>query len=103
MQKKRVLVVEDDTIVARDIGLSLKTLGYEVAAVAYAAEEAVREAARLKPDVVLMDITLRGGGTASRPPGASLPSRTSPWSTSPPSPTPRPSAGPGRPLRWATS
>jgi diguanylate cyclase (GGDEF)-like protein/PAS domain S-box-containing protein len=62
MQKKRVLVVEDDTIVARDIGLSLKTLGYEVAAVAYAAEEAVREAARLKPDVVLMDITLRGGG-----------------------------------------
>lgn len=56
----KVLVVEDERIVAKDIQNTLKNLGYEVPVIASTGEEAIKKAAELKPDIVLMDIVLKG-------------------------------------------
>jgi PAS domain S-box-containing protein len=56
----KVLVVEDEMIVARDIENRLKNLGYTVVALASTGEEAVRTALDAVPDLVLMDIMLKG-------------------------------------------
>ncbi|HET9953624.1 MAG TPA: diguanylate cyclase [Polyangiaceae bacterium] len=55
-----VLVVEDDGIAAIDIEQTLESNGYDVAGVATSAEEALALARTLRPDLVLMDIHLRG-------------------------------------------
>lgn len=60
MAGARVLVVEDEAIVRIDIEDRLKRLGYTVPAVASSGEEAIRQAAETRPDLVLMDIKLRG-------------------------------------------
>jgi CheY-like chemotaxis protein len=56
----RILVVEDEGIVALDIRNRLTSLGYDVSSVAVSGEEAVCKAAEMRPDLVLMDIQLRG-------------------------------------------
>lgn len=56
----RILVVEDESIVAKDIRSSLQSLGYLVAGMASTGEEALAQAAALRPDLVLMDIKLKG-------------------------------------------
>jgi PAS domain S-box-containing protein len=58
--RPRVLVVEDEAIVAKDIETCVARLGYEVAGRAKSASEAIRKAIDGKPDVVLMDIRLEG-------------------------------------------
>jgi len=60
MSNKRVLVVEDESIVAKSIQSSLKSLGYTVPAVVSSGEEAVHKAEETRPDLVLMDIVLKG-------------------------------------------
>ncbi|MGA9120012.1 MAG: response regulator [Bacteroidota bacterium] len=55
-----VLVVEDENIVAKDIANRLRHLGYQVCGMAGSGEEAIRMAAEDHPDLVLMDIMLRG-------------------------------------------
>ena len=57
----KILIVEDDGIIAEDISESLRRLGYERTAVAHAADSAIRVALEMKPDIVLMDIKLKGG------------------------------------------
>ena len=56
----RILIVEDERITAEDLEEVLKDLGYEVSAVVSSGEEAIREAERNRPDLVLMDIRIRG-------------------------------------------
>lgn len=56
----RILVVEDESIVALDIKHRLAKLGYEVVDVVSRGEDAVERATRLTPDAVLMDIMLAG-------------------------------------------
>ncbi|HUL62357.1 MAG TPA: DUF835 domain-containing protein [Methanocella sp.] len=56
----RILVVEDEHIVAMDLMGRLKNLGYEVPGSASSGEEAIEKAGRLRPDLVLMDIYLNG-------------------------------------------
>ncbi|MBF0518282.1 MAG: response regulator [Nitrospirae bacterium] len=56
----RVVVVEDEIIVARDIEMKLKKLGYNVLDIAASGEEAIQKAGDLLPDLILMDITLEG-------------------------------------------
>ncbi|HEY9627550.1 MAG TPA: response regulator [Coleofasciculaceae cyanobacterium] len=56
----RVLIVEDERIVARDIKACLEGLGYSVAGMATSGEEAIAKARDLHPDIVLMDIRLEG-------------------------------------------
>ena len=55
-----ILVVEDEAIVSRDLEVSLAGLGYHVAGAIADAASAVLAAERLRPDLVLMDIRLRG-------------------------------------------
>lgn len=56
----RVLLVEDEVLTARVVEKMLKTLGYEVCAVASDGDDAVEKAGEKKPDLVLMDIVLKG-------------------------------------------
>ena len=56
----RVLVAEDEQIVAFDLEEKLKAMGYTVVGTAASGEEAVELAERERPDVVLMDIKLQG-------------------------------------------
>lgn len=60
MAKTNVLVVEDESIVSKDIQHSLKKLGYNVVGSSSTGEKAIELALELKPDVVLMDIMLKG-------------------------------------------
>ena len=54
------MVVEDESIVSKDIQLSLEKLGYNVVGSADTGEKAISLATTLEPDVVLMDIMLKG-------------------------------------------
>lgn len=60
MSATRVLVVEDESIVALDIRNRLKRKGYVVVGVADTGEDAVHLARSLMPDIILMDIRLKG-------------------------------------------
>jgi DNA-binding NtrC family response regulator len=57
----RILVVEDEAVVALDIEERLRRLGYDVVGTADSCAEALARAAELRPDLVLMDIALREG------------------------------------------
>lgn len=65
-----IMVVEDEGIVARDLSQRLTHLGYRVPAISMTGEDALKQAEAIHPDLVLMDINLRGGidgvETASR-------------------------------------
>jgi PAS domain S-box-containing protein len=56
----QVLVVEDENVVAKAIQTELREMGYSVPAIAATGEEAIKKAVELRPDVVLMDIVLKG-------------------------------------------
>ncbi|MBN1814579.1 MAG: response regulator [Anaerolineae bacterium] len=56
----QILIVEDDGIIARDIQQTLVRLGYAYPIVVCSGEEAVERAAEIQPDLVLMDIKLKG-------------------------------------------
>ena len=56
----KVLIVEDESLVAMEIESTLKKEGHYVCAVVDSGEEAVNEARKCRPDVVLMDIYLSG-------------------------------------------
>jgi two-component system, response regulator PdtaR len=58
--RRRVLVVEDNAFVARQCKTTLTKAGYVVIGVVTTAEEAVEHALQQRPDIVLMDIYLRG-------------------------------------------
>ena len=58
--KKRILIVEDEAITALDLKYSLIDLGYEVIDTADTGQDAIDIAAESLPDLVLMDIKLKG-------------------------------------------
>ncbi len=58
--KVKILIVEDQFLVANDIKDNLENLGYEISAIATSGEKAVKKAGEGKTDLVLMDIVLRG-------------------------------------------
>ena len=60
MAKPRILIVEDERIVAEDIHRTLRNFGYDVASIVYSGREAIEKAEENTPDLVLMDIKLRG-------------------------------------------
>jgi len=60
MNSIKILVVEDERIIAMDIRNSLKRMGYEVVGIASSGEKAIEQALESKPDLVLMDIVLKG-------------------------------------------
>jgi len=56
----KILVVEDEGIVVLHIKNTLERLGYEVAGIAATGEDAIMKAMEDRPDLVLMDIVLKG-------------------------------------------
>ena len=59
-KKERILIVEDEALVARELKSRLIQMGWEVAGIAYG-EEAVELARETRPDLLLSDIHLKGG------------------------------------------
>jgi CheY-like chemotaxis protein len=57
---KRILVIEDEQIVARDLQNQLKRLGHISLGSAASGPEAIKMAAETRPDLILMDIRLEG-------------------------------------------
>jgi PAS domain S-box-containing protein/putative nucleotidyltransferase with HDIG domain len=60
MKKLQILVVEDESLVAKDIVNMIRGLGYSVPAVVSTGEEAIVIADKTRPDIILMDIVLKG-------------------------------------------
>jgi PAS domain S-box-containing protein len=60
MKKSRILIVEDERILSKDLVRCVEDREHEVLSVCHSGEEAVRLAAELSPDLVLMDIVLDG-------------------------------------------
>jgi PAS domain S-box-containing protein len=60
MAQARILIVEDERIVALDLRQRLTSVGYNVVGIAATGEEAIRLTGETSPDLVLMDITLQG-------------------------------------------
>jgi len=60
MNRRRILVVEDEILIAKLIMYRLESFGYEPLGPVMEGEIAVQEAIRKRPALVLMDIKLRG-------------------------------------------
>jgi two-component system, cell cycle sensor histidine kinase and response regulator CckA len=60
MSKTKILIVEDDGIVSMDIESRLENFGYDVCGKTGYAEKAIEKIEELEPDLVLMDIVLKG-------------------------------------------
>ncbi len=63
MENINVYIVEDESIVAKDIQNSLKKLGYNVLGISNNGEDALKNIAEQEPDIVLMDIMIKGALT----------------------------------------
>jgi len=60
MEKPRILIVEDESIIARDLSASLEAMGYQVTGNAITGADAIAAAGDMNPSLVLMDIELQG-------------------------------------------
>lgn len=56
----KILVVEDEAIVAEDICIRLEQLGYEIIAAVDSGQKAIDHCAQTLPDLVMMDINIKG-------------------------------------------
>ncbi|MGY6529781.1 MAG: hybrid sensor histidine kinase/response regulator [Cyanobacterium sp.] len=56
----RILIVEDELIAAESLSLDLKKLGYEVVGIVSTGQKAIQKAKDSLPDLILMDIMLKG-------------------------------------------
>ena len=60
MRKAKILIVEDEAVVAENLEITITDGGYDVVGRADSADAAVNAASELKPDLILMDIVLMG-------------------------------------------
>ncbi len=60
MEDFKILIVEDEFLVAADIKHNLENMGYDVVGIASTGKDAINNAGKLFPDIILMDITLKG-------------------------------------------
>ncbi len=56
----KILIAEDENIVALNIKKTLESLGYFISAVVKSGEDAIKQVEKSKPDLILMDIMLKG-------------------------------------------
>ncbi len=56
----RILIVEDEMLIAANIAMQLENIGYEILGITPRGEEAIKIAQNDKPDLILMDINLKG-------------------------------------------
>jgi DNA-binding NtrC family response regulator len=57
---KKILIVEDEFIIADDLSYMLKNAGYEVCGIAYSFDEALQMVTKYQPELILLDIHLKG-------------------------------------------
>jgi len=55
-----VFIVEDEAIIAQDVRMTLEGMGYRISGMSSSGEESVRRVGALQPDLVLMDIKVKG-------------------------------------------
>jgi signal transduction histidine kinase len=60
MNDNKILIVEDELIAAESLSMDLKKLGYQVVAIVTSGEKAIKKVFETEPDLILMDIMLRG-------------------------------------------
>ena len=60
MEKAKILIVEDEAIIAMEVENQLQSLGYEVTSIVDTGEKAIHKAETDKPDLILMDIRIKG-------------------------------------------
>jgi diguanylate cyclase (GGDEF)-like protein/PAS domain S-box-containing protein len=60
MEKTRILVVEDEVIIAQDLKMRLQKMGYNVPLMVATGEDAIEKTREINPDIILMDIMLIG-------------------------------------------
>jgi len=60
MEKAKILIVEDEAIIAMEVESQLQSLGYEVTSIVDTGEKAIKKAKEDKPDIILMDIRIKG-------------------------------------------
>ena len=58
MEKIKILIVEDEVFIAKDISLRLESMGYQITGMAATTEEAIVELNRQTPDLCIIDIQL---------------------------------------------
>ncbi len=58
--QKKIVIVEDEIIIAEGIQRKLKTMGYDVSAIVSSGEEAIKQIKENIPDLILMDIVIHG-------------------------------------------
>ena len=58
--KYRIIIVEDEVLIAEDLRDVIESLGYEVADVCHNSERALAQIHTLRPDMVILDISIRG-------------------------------------------
>jgi CheY-like chemotaxis protein len=61
--RRKILIVEDEPLIAWSLADMVRELGHVVAGTVATERAAVEEAARLAPDLVMMDFRLAGGGS----------------------------------------
>ena len=59
-RKYKILIVDDEAVIALRLQKRLAEMGYEVPEIAFSGEEVVEKAGRLKPDLILMDVMMPG-------------------------------------------
>ena len=57
---RRILIVEDQRLIAADLENTLKKLGYDVVGNVASGEDAVTTSDQVRPELVLMDVRMRG-------------------------------------------
>ncbi len=60
MTKEKILIVEDESIIAWDVKNRLNNLGYGVPSIIASGEEAIKKSEEIHPDLVLIDIKVKG-------------------------------------------
>ncbi len=60
MSEIKILIVEDEMITAADISMQLERLGYEITGITPRGEDALKSIEATRPDIVLMDVNLKG-------------------------------------------
>ena len=57
---KKIIIVEDENIIALDIKKRIENMGYLVPLIVNSGESAIKAANIIKPDLIIMDVTLKG-------------------------------------------
>jgi len=60
MKNGKILIIEEEIIIATELQMRLEARGFQVVALAKSAEEGIKLALKLKPDLILTEIVFRG-------------------------------------------